>query len=267
MSTLQAALPVASHRPLSMLFRIFMMETKTEFLALFRTKSFSLAVVGFPVMFYVLFGVANKGSSTHGVEIAKYMLAGYCCFAMVSAALFGIGVGLASERSAGWLELKRSSPMPPIAYLLAKCVTAQAFGSLIIAVLICVALAFGGVHLSANEIVALLLTPLFGTVPFAAMGLLLALVVPANAAGGVVNLINLPLSFMSGMFIPIFMLPKWVQGIAPYLPTYHLSQLVLSIFGYMDHGTRLQHATALAGYTLVMLGIGWAVFQRAEQNA
>ena len=52
-----------------------------------------------------------------GQDISKYLLAGYACSGIVSAALFGIGVGLASERSAGWLELKRASPMPPLTYL------------------------------------------------------------------------------------------------------------------------------------------------------
>jgi len=39
---------------------------------------------------------------------------------MVGAALFGIGVGLAADLGAGWLDLKRASPMPPLAYVLAK---------------------------------------------------------------------------------------------------------------------------------------------------
>ena len=56
------------------------------------------------------------------------MLAGYAVFGMVGTALFGVGVGLASELAAGWLDLKRASPMPPAAYLLAKCSSAIAFG-------------------------------------------------------------------------------------------------------------------------------------------
>ena len=37
--------------------RIFAKETKYEFLKLLRNRSFSLAVIGFPIMFYLLFGV------------------------------------------------------------------------------------------------------------------------------------------------------------------------------------------------------------------
>src|ERR1700733_2358388 len=69
---------------------IYWKETKYEFLKLLRTQSFSLSVIGFPVMFYVLFGVANRHASEGSVHIAKLMLGGYACFGMVGAALFGV---------------------------------------------------------------------------------------------------------------------------------------------------------------------------------
>src|ERR1700690_2941687 len=100
---------------------IFRKETKYEFLKLIRTKSFSLSTIGFPVMFYVLFGIANRNAFSGNIHIAKYMLGGYACFGLIGAALFGIGVGVAGELAAGWLELKRASPMPASAYLFAKC--------------------------------------------------------------------------------------------------------------------------------------------------
>ena len=53
--------------------RIFGKETKYEFLKLMRTKSFSLSTIGFPVMFYVLFGIANRNAYAGNVHIAKYM--------------------------------------------------------------------------------------------------------------------------------------------------------------------------------------------------
>ncbi len=104
MATLPTTYPTLSvRRGTAATIRLFSKEVKYEFLKLFRAKSFSLAVMGFPVMFYALFGVMNKGVTEGGVAMAKYMVAGYCCFGMIGAALFGIGVGLGSERAAGWL--------------------------------------------------------------------------------------------------------------------------------------------------------------------
>ena len=247
--------------------RIFRKETKYEFLKLMRTKSFSLSTIGFPVMFYVLFGIANRNAYTGNIHMAKYMLGSYACFGLIGAALFGIGVGVASELAAGWLELKRASPMPAPAYLFAKCASAVAFGLLIVSILTAIALAFGGVSLTSPELIKMLGMTIVGSVSFASMGLLLALLVPANAAPAIVNLIYLPMSFLSGLWMPLRFMPHWLQGIAPALPTYHLSQLMLSIFGYQDSMSLTTHWNALIGFTLLMLGLSWLIFHRREQNA
>ncbi len=270
MATLTVTYPaVPARRTLGETIGLYAKETKYEFLKLIRTRVFSLSVIGFPVMFYVLFGLSNRGNTmSGGMDAAKYILAGYCCFGMIGAALFGIGVGLASERAQGWLELKRSSPMPPLAYLLAKCITAQAFGLIIVGVLSLMAVAFGGVQLTGTEVAMMLGMTVVGTVPFAAMGLLIALLVPANAASGVVNLIYLPMSFMSGLWIPIQFLPKFLRPVAPYLPAFHLSQLMETVFGYQQRNySTAGHWAGLAGFMLLMLGMSWAVFHRAEQDA
>ena len=247
--------------------RIFSKETRYEFLKLLRTRSFSLSVVGFPVMFYLLFGIANRNSYNSSLNVAKYALGGYACFGMIGAALFGIGVGLAGERAAGWLELKRASPMPVSAYLFAKCASAVAFGLIIVAILTTIAMTLGGVSLTSTEILKMLGMTVVGAVSFASMGLLLAQLVPANAAPGIVNLIYLPMSFLSGLWMPIRFMPHSLQHFAPALPTYHLSQLMLTIFGYQDSMAASAHWTALAGFTMLMLGISWLIFHRREQNA
>ncbi len=246
---------------------IFRKETKYEFLKLIRTKSFSLSTIGFPVMFYVLFGIANRNAFSGNIHIAKYMLGGYACFGLIGAALFGIGVGLSSELAAGWLELKRASPMPAAAYLFAKCASAVAFGIIIVGILTAIATAFGGVSLSSVELIKMLGITIVGSISFASMGLLLALLIPANAATGIVNLIYLPMSFLSGLWVPIRFMPHWLQSIAPALPTYHLSQLMLHIFGYADSMSLITHWNALIGFTLLMLGLSWLIFHRKEQNA
>jgi len=273
MSTASSIYPSQSFRPartLAGLATIFGKETKYEFLGRLRTKQFSIATVGFPVMFYVIFGIANRRSVEGGVHVAKAMLGGYACFGLVGAALFGIGVGMASEIAAGWLELKRASPMPPMAYLFAKCMASVAFGWIIVSILIAIGVFLGEVSISPAEIAKMMAVAAAGSVAFASMGLLLAQIVPANAAPGIVNLIYLPMSFASGLWIPFQYLPHWVQKIAPFLPTYHLAQLMESIYGpgyYLANASLASHWFGLAGFTCLMLGLSWAVFNRSQQQA
>jgi len=247
---------------------IYLREARYEFLRLLRTRSFSLSVIGFPVVFYLFFGlIMNRGQHIENVSVAKYMLAGYTVFGMVGASLFGIGVGLASEVSAGWLELKRASPMPPIAYLLAKCSSAMAFGILIVSILTLMGVTMGHVDLSLSEYASMIGLTIVGVIPFACMGMALALLVPFSSAPGIANMIYMPMSFCGGLWIPVMMLPKVLQQFALLLPTYHLAQLMLRLFGFASAGSASSHWLGLLGFTLLMLGVAGMALRRYEQNS
>lgn len=248
--------------------RIFLSETRYEFLRLLRSRAFSLSVIGFPVVFYIFFGlIMNRNASIHGISFAKYMLATYAVFGMIGAALFGIGVGLAGELNAGWLELKRASPMPPLAYLLAKCCSAAGFAAIIVCLLCVLGVTVGHVSITAVEVAHLLALTVVGVIPFACLGMVVALLVPFNSAPGFTNMIYLPISFCGGLWVPIMMLPKIMQKFALLLPTYHLSQLTLGAFGYASAGSAQDHWFGLLGFALVMLGIASIAFRRLEQNS
>jgi ABC-2 type transport system permease protein len=243
--------------------KLFAQETRYEFLKMLRAKAFSLSIIGFPVMFYLIFGVTN-----HHPESARYLLASYSCFGMVGAALFGLGAGIAMERAQGWLELKQASPMPRIAYLVAKTLTCAAIAMITVALLLLLGLTLGGVTMTALEVVRLIGITLAGAVPFASMGLLISFLVPPNAGPGIINLVYLPMSFASGLWMPIDLLPRWIQRLAPALPSYHYAQLAHNIFGYARPGTTmLLHWEALIGFTCLLLGAAWLVFTRSEAKA
>jgi ABC-2 type transport system permease protein len=258
------AIAVSTPRPLGLAYyaRIFLKETRYEFVGRLRTRAFSLSVIGFPIMFYLLFGSSNR----HNM-FARYLMPSYSCMGVVSACLFGIGLGIALERAQGWLDLKQASPMPRLAYLTAKTISCAAFSLVIVAALVVLGVTIGGVTLTPGEGLRLAGVVLAGSVPFTAMGLLVALLVPPNAGPGAINLIYLPMSFASGFWMPITYLPHWLRVITPALPTYHLAQIALNIFGYAQPGSMLVHWEALAGFTLLMLGAAWIVFTRSEAKA
>jgi ABC-2 type transport system permease protein len=261
-----ATLPLST-RPSTL--TVLATELRYEFIRSVRTRTFSLSAIGFPVMFYILFGlVMNHGNMDSGVSVAKYMLGCYAVFGIVGAALFNIGVGVSADLSAGWLELKRASPMPPVAYLLAKCCTATAFGIIIVNILCILGIAFGHASLTLSEYLSVMAYTVAGAIPFASMGLVLGLTVPFNSAPGITNLIYLPMSFMSGLWMPIQFLPTALRTIAPAFPTYHMAQLMLGIFGAAQPGSiAWHHWSYLFGFTLIMLGIAAIAFNRREQNA
>jgi ABC-2 type transport system permease protein len=247
---------------------IFLREARYEFIRLLRTRSFSFSVVGFPVVFYLFFGIImNRGQQIGAISVAKYVLASYAVFGMVGAALFGIGVGLAADLAAGWLDLKRASPMPPLANVLAKCCSAVFFGILIVGLLALIGITLGHVSLTFIECARMFALTVVGVIPFVCMGLALALLVPFSSAPGITNMIYLPMSFCGGLWVPLMFLPHFMQTIAVLMPTYHLGQLMLGAFGYASTGTTLSHWSGLLGFTLLMLGIAGVALRRLEQDS
>jgi ABC-2 type transport system permease protein len=268
MSAVATTLPSAAiQRPLGRTLAIYAKEAKYDFLGRLRLPVYSISTIMFPVMFYILFGLLlNRGHEVGGVDVSAYMIATYGTFGVMGASLFGFGVGVAMERGLGWLQVKRASPMPPFAYFTAKVVTSMAFSAIIVLVLMTLGLLFGGVHFSAAQALRLLATLVVGSICFCAMGLAIGAFAGPNSAPAIVNLLYLPMSFASGLWIPIEMLPRFLQRVAPLLPPFHLGQLALGVVG-AGHGANGRHWEALIGFALLCLGIARVGFQRDERTS
>lgn len=245
--------------------RPYLNEAWFDLLKMLRLPMYSVASIAFPVMFYVLFGVVFGKQGSGGTDVARYLLATYGAFGVIGASLFGFGVGVAVERGQAWLQVKRASPMPPAAYLVAKLFTCMAFGTVIVLVLMMVGVTAGGVHLSLLQGAALFLVLVFGSIPFCVLGLAIAYFVGPNSAPAIVNLLYLPLSFCSGLWIPVNMMPHFLQRIAPALPPYHLGQLALLVLGY-GRGTIVNHVLGLLSWAAIGIGLAWLGFRRDEQK-
>ncbi len=239
-------------------------ETRAEFTKLIRLPAYVIPTLAFPLAFYAFFGLAfGAQHAIAGTTMATYLLATYGAFGVVGCALFGFGVSVAVERGQGWLLVKRASPMPPAAYVLAKLFTSMAFAAVVVLMLFAVGAEFGGVRLAPQTWITLFAVLVVGSIPFAAIGLAIGSIAGPNSAPAIVNLIFLPMSFAAGLWIPIEALPPVVANIAPYLPTYHLGQLALGTLG-AGHGSAALHVLALLAWALAGAGLAAYGLRRDE---
>ncbi len=238
--------------------RIYWMETKSEFLKFLRMKQYSASTLALPLMFYAFFGLA-MGQQQHvgSMTAARYLLATYGAFAVVSATLYAFGIGIAVERGMGWLGVKRASPLPPPVYLAAKATVATAFGAIVVAMLFALGAVFGGVRMPAVQWLELAAVLVAGAIPFCALGLAIGNFAGPNSAPATVNLIYMPMAFCAGLWIPFDFLPPAVRRVAPMLPTYHFGQIAIAMLHHPIHGTVREHAGALLGFALIFAGLAW----------
>lgn len=229
--------------------RSYRLEARNEFLRLLRSPSFALPTLLFPPLFYLLFAVVLNRRG--GPEIAAYLMASYGVFGVMAPGLFGFGVGIALDRERGFLALKRALPAPPGAIVLSRMAMAMLFAAVIALVLMAMGATLAGVAFDARQALLLFAVEVLGVLPFCALGLFVGSLVGGQGAPAVVNLIYLPMAFLSGLWIPLKLLPGAIATVAPLWPSYHLAQIAAAVVGAPHDGRLPLNAAALAGFTLV----------------
>jgi ABC-2 type transport system permease protein len=207
--------------------RSLSLETGAEVLKALRAPEYLLPTLLMPVAFYSLFALALPS----GGGAPAYLLATYGVFAVLGPSVMGFGIGAAQERESGWLELKRAGPSPWGSYILAKTITTAIFSVFSLAAIYLAAAFGGGVALSKPEWLLLLGVHLSMVLPFVLVGMVLGFSLSPNAAVAFANLVFLGLAAIGGLWIPIGMMPGFLQAAAVYLPTYHAGEIALAVVG------------------------------------
>lgn len=228
----------------------FNLESGAELLKALRAPEFIFPTLGMPVAFYILFAIVlpNNGNT------APYLLATYGVFAVMGPAVFGFGISVANERDKGWLSLKRAAPSSGLNYIGAKICSTLLFASISVAIIYAVAGFSAGVALSTQTWTLLLLTHILATFPFILVGLCIGFLCNGNAAVAISNLFFLGFAALGGLWIPITLFPPSMQAFAHFLPTYHLSEIALSILGAPGSRDISYHLSIVGLMTLVLLG-------------
>lgn len=248
---METMLPMSAHVGMPMsrsrVVAAYLAEVRSECLRYMRAPSFILPMTLFSTVFYLMFGVLIN----HG-EASRYLLASYSAFGIMGPGLFGFGVSLAIERDGGLLTLKRALPMPPGAYLLGKMAMAMIAATVVVVLLLIIGISLAHVSLSARQVIALLATGAFGVLPFCGLGMFVGTLIKGQGAPGLLNLVYLPMAFLSGLWLPLSMLPGALRQLAPIWPSYHLNQLTQAAVG-LNNGPLLGHVLVLAGFAIGFL--------------
>lgn len=240
-----------------------------------RLPEYMVGVVAIPILLFAMFGLPEAGQiMPGGTDVGAMMFVSMSCYGIVSLAIFTFGIDIAQERGKGWLRRLRATPMPMWVYFAGKAAMALVFSAVILAVMLVAALLLGDVAFDAERLARTLLVLMAGALAFAPIGFALAYWARPRAASAIGNLVFLPLAFASGFFFTLNGLPRFVQQLAPYLPTYHFGQLAWSqmapasdvqAFGSPAPGSLASHAAWVVGGA-VIFGVLAAVGYRRDLN-
>ena len=226
-----------------------------------RTPAISVISLALPIMLFLFFGVpAVETPYLPGITLGTYMLASFAAYAVSSIMVFNFGVTIALDRGQKVDLLMRATPLPGSIFLLARTITALAFGLVGLAALSLFGFATG-IRLEPGTWLAMTVWLAIGAVPFIGLGFAIAYLCSPSAAPAVANLLYLFLAFASGLFVRLDQMPDLVRSIAPYLPTYHYAQLAWATIGAPSDPIA-ESLAWLAGYAVVFFALARWAYQR-----
>ena len=241
---------------------------RAEQLTFWRSREAAIFVFLFPPLLYVLLASVFGDGTEDGRPVSSYLVAGLLGYAVANTALGGLAITLVLRRETGILKRLRSTPLPGSLYLATVLVS-----NLVIVALQSLAVIALGVLLFDADLPELPLqfavALLAGAVAFAGLGLAAAaLIRSAEAVAAVVNVIILPMSFLSGAFGTTDNLPRVLEIVADILPLKYLIELVLAT--YVDGEPISEHLGAIgvlavwgaAGYLVARARFGWEPRER-----
>jgi ABC-2 type transport system permease protein len=192
--------------------RLAFVHARVQVAELVRFPGFTAGTLAFPAVVFVLFGLPRAG--TH----PELLLASYCAFAVLGVGFFQFGVSGAIERGSPWQAWLRTLPTPPAARVASRILSALAFTSASIGLVVVLSLTTTNVSLSPSEWIRLALALLAGSVPFVLLGLTIAYWSSPKSALPLANILYMLLAYAGGLWTGPSDLPRVVREISPYTP-------------------------------------------------
>jgi ABC-2 type transport system permease protein len=227
-----------------------------------RSREAAVFIFIFPILLYSLLA-SVYAEDIDGIPSADLLLAGLFGYGAANTAFAGLAIILVSRREAGILKRLRATPLPPRAYLTAVLLsTLVVFALEAVALLVLGSLGFGA-SMPENPL-GFAGAIVLGVACFAGMGVGAASVIrSAEGVSAVVNVIVLPMAFLSGSFGPRNEYPAFLQAIADVLPLTYFLDIVNGVYLdgeslFADPGAlAITAAWGLAGLLVALRWFGW----------
>jgi len=213
-----------------------------------RSREAAVFIFVFPLLLYALLGSVYS-DKIDGRPAEDVLLAGLIGYGAANTAFAGLAIILVGRRESGVLKRLRATPLPPAAYIVAVLLSTLVIFALQTVALVALGRLAFGASVPENPL-GLMGAVVLGVACFAGLGVgAAALIRSAEGVSAVVNVIVLPMAFLSGSFGPTRDFPAFLQAIADVLPlTYYLD---------LVNGVYLAGDSLFADLSALAIVLGW----------
>jgi len=209
--------------------KLFAHQLRWDQLVFWRSREAAVFVFLFPLLLFALLTAVYNGE-IYDKPAAWALLAGMLGYGAANTTFAGLALIIVARREMGILKRIRSTPLPSATYLSAVLVSI-----LIVFALQAASLFVLGRLLKSTpwpgHLLSLVLALALGAAAFAGMGLAITgFIRSLEGSSAVVNVIVLPMAFLSGSFGPTSDYPRALRAIGDILPLKYLLDLVNGIY-------------------------------------
>jgi ABC-2 type transport system permease protein len=190
-----------------------------------------------PLLFLFVLGSGLEqlsAASTHGVELKTFIYPGILCIAVMFTAMFS-AASIVWDREFGFMREMMVAPIRRSSIVLGKCFGGATVASLQGVILLCLAWT---VHVpySVTLILGVLGLQLLLAFSITAFGLMVAVrIKQMTAFMGVMQMVVMPMFFLSGALYPVAGLPAWLAVLNRIDPlTYAVDPMRRLVFSHLD---------------------------------
>ncbi|WP_326618636.1 ABC transporter permease [Streptomyces decoyicus] len=240
---------------------------KLEIIRALRNKKFMFFSVIYPPALYLIIagGADSKPIPGMKLDMGLYFMVSMAAFGAMTAVLLGNSERIAKEREKGWVRQLRLTALPGRGYVAAKMAAAVTVSLPSILLVMLVAAVVKDVRLEAWQWIAIAAGTWLGSFVFAALGVAIGYLATGDAVRPISMLCYFGLAFLGGLWMPLTILPQWVQNIAEWLPTHAYTALGTAVeAGQVPHGKDM---AILAGYLLVFTGAAAWLYRKDTRKA
>ncbi|MBV7435773.1 ABC transporter permease [Aeromonas sp. sif2416] len=210
----------------------------------------------------VLMPLQKETLSGQAIRYGDWLLPGVIGMNLMFSGLFGVGFVIVRYRKNGVLKRLRATPLSAAEFLCAQLLSRVLITLVVSLLVFLVAYWLLDVPLLGSGWL-LLLIALIGGAAMASLGLLIAARIQnEELASGLLNLISLPMMFLSGVWFSLEGSPPWLQAVAARLP---LSQIIDAARAVMLEGAGWQEVAGplaqVVLFALVCVTLGAALFK------
>jgi ABC-2 type transport system permease protein len=199
----------------------FKMQCKAEITKVQRNRYFLFWSLAMPIIFYYIFTNVVNTNVPNKAEWNAHYLMSMTTFSVMGSSIMTLGIRMVQERSQGWSTFIRITPLSDTVYFAAQMVGQGLIHLLSVMIIFIAGFLINHVTLSAFEWVMCGLWILLGTLPFLALGTVIGMMKKVETAAGVSNVLYMVLAVAGGMWTPLEYMPKVMQNIGKWLPSYN----------------------------------------------